>query len=122
MPRLEHSQRKYVSVCFKKMYVCFKKIGFSFICVLVFFKNTLQLAFTKILKSTLIFMLNSTLNCGHTFLRYQSLCPLFSENLRYIKFKNLDKIAITTNVYLYKHCQKTKTLCRHFSRFPTFTA
>ena len=81
------------------MYVCFKKIGFSFICVLVFFKNTLQLAFTKILKSTLIFMLNSTLNCGHTFLRYQSLCPLFSENLRYIKFKNLDKIAITTNVY-----------------------
>ena len=51
-----------------------------------------------------------------------SLCPLFSENLRYIKFKNLDEIAITTNVYLYKHYQKTKTLCRHVSRFPTFTA
>ena len=37
-----------------------------------------------------------------------SLCPLFSENLRYIKFKNLDEIAITTNVYLYKHYKKTK--------------
>ena len=52
----------------------------------------------------------------------ESLCPLFSENLRYIKFKNLDEIAITNNVYLYKHYQKTKTLCRHVSRFPTFTA
>ena len=39
---------------------------------------------------------------------------------RYIKFKNLDEIAITTNVYLYNHYQKTKTLCRHFSRLPTF--
>ena len=42
--------------------------------------------------------------------------------LKIHKFKNLDEIAITTNVYLYKHCQKTKTLCRHLSRFPTFTA
>ena len=39
-----------------------------------------------------------------------SLCPLFSENLRYIKFKNLDEIAITTKVYLYKHYEKAKTL------------
>ena len=36
-------------------------------------------------------------------------------------FKNLDEIAITTSVYLYKHCQKTETLCRHVLRFPTFT-
>ena len=51
-----------------------------------------------------------------------SLCPLFSENLRYIKFKNLDEIAITTKVYLYKHYEKTKTLCCHVSCFPKFTA
>ena len=37
-------------------------------------------------------------------------------------FKNLDGIAFTTSVYLYKHYQKSKTLCRHVSRFPTFTA
>ena len=36
------------------------------------------------------------------------LCPLFSENVRYIKFKNADEIAITTNVYLNKHYQYTK--------------
>ena len=30
----------------------------------------------------------------------KSLCPLFSENLRSIKFKNLDKITIITNVNL----------------------
>ena len=46
----------------------------------------------------------------------------FFENLREIKFKNLYQIAITASVYLYKHCQKTKTLCRHVSCFPTFTA
>ena len=57
-----------------------------------------------------------------TSLGLKSLCPLFSENLRYIMFKNLDEIAITTNVYLYKHYQKTKTLCLHVSRFPTFNA
>ena len=28
----------------------------------------------------------------------QNLCPLFSENLTYIKFKNLDEIVIATNV------------------------
>ena len=39
-----------------------------------------------------------------------------------IKFKNLDEIAIITNVYLHKHYQRTKTLCRHVSRFPKFTA
>ena len=39
-----------------------------------------------------------------------SLCRPFSENLKYIKFKNLDEIAIKANVYLYKHYQKTKTL------------
>ena len=38
------------------------------------------------------------------------------------KFKNLDEIAIRTNVYLYKHYKETKTLCRHVSRFPIFTA
>ena len=36
--------------------------------------------------------------------------------LRYIKVKNLDEIEVT---YLYKHYQKTNTLCRHVSRFPT---
>ena len=46
----------------------------------------------------------------------------FSENLRYIKLKNLDEIAIVTNVYLYKLYQKTKILCCHVSCFPTFTA
>ena len=51
-----------------------------------------------------------------------SLCPLFSQKLRYIKFKNLDQITIKNNVYLYQHYQKTKTLCRHVSRFPRFTA
>ena len=48
----------------------------------------------------------------------ESLCPLFFENFRYIKFKKLDEITITTSVYQYKHCQKTKTLCRHVLRFP----
>ena len=41
---------------------------------------------------------------------------------RYITFKDLDEIAITTNVCLYKHNQKIKTIGRHVSRFPTFTA
>ena len=34
---------------------------------------------------------------------------------------NLDEIAVNTNFYLHKHYQKNKTLCRHISRFPTFT-
>ena len=41
-----------------------------------------------------------------------SLYPLFSESLRYIKFKNLDEIAIITNVYLHLKvsCLPKKTL------------
>ena len=34
-----------------------------------------------------------------------------------MQFKNLDEIAIKTNIYLYQHFQKIKTLCRHVSRF-----
>ena len=50
--------------------------------------------------------------------------PIFSEDLKYIKLKSLDETAITTNVYLYKHYEKTKTsrARRHVSRFPTITA
>ena len=29
------------------------------------------------------------------------MCTLFSDSVRYIKFKNLDETATTTNVYLY---------------------
>ena len=38
---------------------------------------------------------------------------IFLKLIRYIKFKNVDEIATMTNVYLYGHYQKTKTLCRH---------
>ena len=47
----------------------------------------------------------------------QSLCLLFSQNSLYIWFNNLDEIAITNNIYLCSHSQKTKTLCRHGWRF-----
>ena len=57
----------------------------------------------------------------HVFHNFKACVRYFTENLRYIKLKNLDEIVITTNVYLYKHYQKTKTLRRHVSRFPTFT-
>ena len=53
---------------------------------------------------------------------FKSCVRYFLKKLRYIKFKNLDEIAIKTNIYLYQHHQKTKTLCRHVSRFPVFTA
>ena len=39
-----------------------------------------------------------------------------------MKFKNVDEIAVITNVYLYEHYQKTKTLSCHVLRFPSFTA
>ena len=53
---------------------------------------------------------------------FEACVRYFLKILRYIKFKNLDQITIKNNVYLYQHYQKTKTLCRHVSRFPRFTA
>ena len=35
-----------------------------------------------------------------------------------IYLKNVEEIAIITNVYLYEHYQKTKTLCPHVLHFP----
>ena len=42
--------------------------------------------------------------------------------LKIHEVKNVDEIAIITNVYPYEHYQKTKALCRHVLRFPSFTA
>ena len=47
---------------------------------------------------------------------------LLSTILLKLKIHHVDEIAIKTNVYLYEHYQKTKTLCRHVLRFPSFTA
>ena len=55
-------------------------------------------------------------------LYFLKLVSVTSLKLKYIKFKNLDQIVITTNVYLYEHYQKTKTLCCHVSCFTPLTA